>query len=439
MKKRFALISLGCPKNLVDSETFSYIAIKHGYEQSDDFENLEFILVNTCGFIQDAIKELKHVLQQACKYKDKGKTQNIFVTGCIMKRYLIDMQTQFPEVDQWIGIKDYAAFEGLIAGRHLKHYQRYSLSDGPYSYLKISDGCNNNCTYCTIPSIRGKLQSSKMEELVREASLLANTGSRELVIIAQDTTAYGKDIYDKDSLPELLKRVHDIPGFLWIRLMYLHPKHITKELVNTIANLPKMVHAFEMPLQHCNDRILKAMNRQYTKADIVKTRELFLEAMPDSVFRTTFITGFPGETRKEFNELLQFIQDFPFLRMGVFAFSPEEGTLAAKLPYQVSSRTALMRKNELLAIHRNLTELYLSDFIGKEIDVLVEDAYPQENEYLGRAWFDAPEIDGIVNFTGKNICYGDMVKVRIEDVIDIDLFGRYAKTISKFDFHKTEE
>jgi ribosomal protein S12 methylthiotransferase len=439
MPKKFGLISLGCPKNLVDSETFSYVAIRHGYEQSDDFADLDFILVNTCSFIQDAVNELNKVLKEICGYKARHKVKKIFVTGCIMKRFLRQMQEKFPVVDAWIDIRDFSAFEDQIAGKHLKTYQRYPLTEGPYSYLKISDGCNNNCTYCTIPSIRGKLKSSKMEDLVREATYLANTGARELVIIAQDTTAYGNDIYEKQMLPELLTRVHDIPDFYWIRLMYLHPRHVTDELINTIAALPKVVHAFEMPLQHCNDTLLKSMNRHYKKADIVSVYERFISAMPDAQFRTTFITGFPGETHREFNELLDFVSKYRFLRMGAFAYSPEAGTPAAVLAGRVSARTAQKRKNELLALHRELAEQYLSDFIGKELEVIVEDAYPEQNEYIGRAWFDAPEIDGIVNFTGKGIGYGDIVQVKIEDVIDIDLFGRHKKTELKYDFQKSEE
>jgi len=211
--------------------------------------------------------------------------------------------------------------------------------------------------------------------------------------------------------------------------MYLHPKHINKELVTTIASLPKIVHAFEIPLQHCNDRILKLMNRQYNKNDIIKIYNMFKETMPDSVFRTTFITGFPGESRKEFDELMSFIEDYPFLRMGAFAYSPEQGTKAVDFPNKISNVTAKKRKIELLNLHRNLTEKYLSVFIDKEIDVLVEETHPEDNNNIGRAWFDAPDIDGVVNFSGDDVRFGDIVKVHIEDVIDIDLYGKYQKDL----------
>jgi len=437
--RKFGLMSLGCPKNLVDSETFCYIACKHGFEQSDEFDDLDFIIVNTCSFIRDAVEELIEILSGLKDYKTTNQVKRIFVTGCVMKRHTQEMQKRFPEVDAWIDIKDYAAFERLISKTVLKTYHRYPLSDGPYSYLKISDGCNNNCSYCTIPSIRGKLKSQSMEDLVREATYLANSGARELVVIAQDTTAYGKDIYNKQALPELLKRVHDIPGFAWIRIMYLHPGHVNQELVQTIADLPKIVHAFEMPLQHCNDEILKAMNRNYTKADIINVYNMFMEAMPDTEFRTTFITGFPGESRKQFNELKQFIQDYKFLRMGVFAYSLEGGTPAFSLPDKVSETTANKRKDELLSLHCELALDYLAQYIGKDIDVIIDEAYPEEKEFYGRAWFDAPEIDGVVEFSGQGVDYGDIVKVKIEDVIDIDLFGTLSKLVHKYDFDLAED
>ncbi len=432
MKKKFAIVSLGCPKNLVDSETFCDIAIRHGYEQAEGDESCEFVLINTCSFIHDAVEELRYVLKTHCELKSKGQVKRIYVTGCIMNRGLKWMQRSFPEVDAWIGIKDFTAFEKLLSSNTLGSYQRYPLTDGPYAYLKISDGCNNRCSYCTIPSIRGKLKSTKMEDLVRESIYLAQTGARELVVIAQDTTSYGRDLYKKRMLSELLKRLHEVPGFDWIRLMYLHPGHVDKELVKTIAALPKIVHAFEMPLQHCNDKILYAMNRKYTKADIIRVYEMFKTEMPDSVFRTTFITGFPGESRKDFLELMQFIQDYPFLRMGVFAYSREYPTPAFDLPDQVGERAAIRRKEELLGLHRELSIQYLSEYVGKELDVLVEEAYPDEGDYFGRAWFDAPEIDGLVNFSGGDADYGDLVKVRIDDVIDIDLYGTMKGIVSKY-------
>jgi ribosomal protein S12 methylthiotransferase len=437
--KKYGLISLGCPKNLVDSEIFSYIAEKHGYEPSEEFEKLDFVLINTCSFISDAIDELKRVLKNVTKLKTSKHIKRIFVTGCIMKRQKTEIHNSFPQVDAWIDIKDYPTFENLIATTTLQTYHRSPLTDGPFTYLKISDGCNNNCSYCTIPSIRGKLKSEKMEDLVREAIYLANTGAKELVVIAQDSSAYGMDLYHKKSLSELLKRLHEVPGFDWIRIMYLHPGHVDAELVQTIAALPKIVHAFEMPLQHCNDRILKAMNRNYTKADIIKVYTMFKSAMPDAVFRTTFITGFPGETKPEFDELVQFIKDYKFLRMGVFNYSLECGTPAFDLPDKVSETLAKKRKDTLLSLHRELTLDYLAEYIGKDIEVLIEEAYPEEGEFYGRAWFDAPEIDGVVNFTGEGVDYGDMVKVNIEDVIDIDLFGKLSGVIRKYDFEIVED
>ncbi|MFB3845178.1 MAG: 30S ribosomal protein S12 methylthiotransferase RimO [Candidatus Cloacimonadaceae bacterium] len=430
MRKRFLLISLGCPKNLVDSETFNYIAAKHGYEQADDFCNLDFVLINTCSFIQDAINELERVLRTVVKYKSQGKVLRIFVTGCIMQRQLDVMQKQFPQVDAWIPMADYKTFEKLITQNSLPEYHRLALTEGPYTYLKISDGCNNRCSYCTIPSIKGNLHSADINDLVDEAKQMAKQGAVELIVIAQDTSAYGIDIDGQKHLPELLERLHEIKEYHWLRLMYLHPRHTDKKLVQTIAKLSKIVHAFEIPLQHCNDDILKKMNRNYRKKDIINTLQMFKEAMPDAEFRTTFMTGFPGETRKEFNELMQFVQDNRFLRMGVFAFSPEEGTPAYDWENRVSRQTALKRKQELLSLHRELSAQYLAEYVGKEIEVLVEEGDTEEQTYLGRAWFDAPEIDGVVNFQGQGCNYGDLVQVQIDDVIDIDLFGSFRKVVS---------
>ncbi len=433
MQKKFSLISLGCPKNLVDSEVFCAVAMQHGYVQADETEGVEFCLINTCSFIQDAVKELARVLKTVFRYKSKGMIKRIFVTGCIMKRYLREIQEQFPEVDAWIPIRSFGAFEALLSGSKVSRFERELLTDGPYAYLKVSDGCNNRCSYCTIPSIRGNLCSLDIGKLVKEAQELVALGSSELIVIAQDTSAYGTDSVNKKLLPELLQRLHDIEGLYWIRLMYLHPRHVDALLINTIASLPKIVHAFEMPLQHCNDAILKRMNRHYGKADIIRIIELFKENMPDVEFRTTFMTGFPGEGRREFNELLGFVADYRFLRLGAFAFSPEPGTSAFEMTDRVSSTTAIKRRNELLTLHRELSEQYLAEFVGREIEVIVEESYPEANTCTGRAWFDAPEIDGVVSFLGVDCGFGDIVRVKVEDVIDIDLYGRLSKVVHKFE------
>lgn len=425
--KKFSLISLGCPKNLVDSERFCYIADRNGYKYSDDIHELDLFLINTCSFIQDAIKELKHVLKDVVQAKQCGDVKKVYVSGCIMRRYLQQMQNLFPEVDVWIDLKDFKEFERLISDNQLSDYRRMSLTEGIYAYLRISDGCNNSCSYCTIPSIRGKLRSTEPQLLINEAKELASGGPKELIIIAQDTSAYGLDLYNKQKLPELLKKLHDIKGFTWIRLMYLHPKHISDELIKTIAILPRVLHSFEIPLQHCNDKILKTMNRGYSQADIIELFSKILQAMPDSVFRTTFITGLPGESRIEFNELLRFVENNKFLRMGAFAYSTELGTPASLMKNIVTKQTAYKRKDELLALHRELTGGYLSDFIGKEIEVIIEDVNHHENTSIGRAWFDAPEIDGVVQISGSNARIGEIVKVTIDDALDIDLFGTLTK------------
>ncbi len=429
--RRYLLISLGCPKNLVDSETFCYIANQHGFEQADDIKALDFVLVNTCSFIQEAVDELIRLLKLLCRDKAHGDIKRIYVTGCIMKRYLEEMKDRFPQIDAWIPIRGYKTFERLISEQTLGSYRRWPLAYSPATYLKISEGCSNNCSYCTIPSIRGPLSSADVSDLVDEAVRLAALGFSELIVIAQDTAAYGLDRKQSDGLVELLKCLHDIESYRWIRLMYLHPGHINRKLVAAISSLPRIVRAFEIPIQHCNDDILKAMNRPYRKKDILNVLEMFRSAMPEAEFRTTMMTGFPGESRAKFNELLRFISDNRFLRLGAFAFSAEPGTPAFSLPGRPSAKTAGKRKLELLAVHRQLSEQYLSELIGNEVEVLVEEVFPQEHACTGRAWFDAPEIDGVVNIQGQNCRAGDHVSVLIDDVIDIDLFGEAQKVVHR--------
>jgi ribosomal protein S12 methylthiotransferase len=422
MKKKFYIESLGCPKNLVDSEVFAFIAERNGYLLTDDAVGADLVLVNTCSFLQASVDELHAVLAEIIDLKTDKQIKKLVITGCIMNRYAEEIRAEFPQIDAFIGLKDFAAFESLISKKRLDAYHRTSLYSDSYTYLRISDGCSNHCSYCTIPSIRGELLSRPMEEIIAEAQYLAEQDFVELILIAQDLSAYGLDLYGKLMLPELLQKLHEIEGFDWIRLMYLHPVHITSQLVDTIAALPKILHSFEMPLQHVNDDILQKMNRPYTKQDIISVLNMFKAAMPDCVFRTTFITGFPGETPKQFAELKQFSTDYPFLRLGAFAYSPEEGTPAVEMPNRVSNITAEKRQQELLTHHRKLTEEYLNGLVGKQIPVLVEEA--EENEQtVGRAWFDAPDIDGLVFINACGLQPGQIIKVEIDDVIDIDLFG----------------
>lgn len=424
MSKSFYIESLGCPKNLVDSEVFAYIAERNGYEITDEIAGADLVLVNTCSFLQASVDELYAVMAEIAELKTQQKIGTLVVTGCIMNRYAEEIKNDFPEITAFVGLKDFAAFEKLISARKLARYRRSALMSDTYTYLRISDGCSNHCSYCKIPSIRGELVSRPMDEIIEEAKYQAKQGFSELILIAQDLSAYGKDIYHRLALADLLAELHNIKQFKWIRLMYLHPAHVTEELVKTIAALPKVVHSFEMPLQHINDDILQAMHRPYRKQDVIRVLEMFRKYMPDCVFRTTFITGFPGESRKQFNELMQFIRDYPFLRMGAFAYSEEEGTPASELDKPITAKTRIKRQTELTDLQRELAEELLSSYIDQDLDVIVEDYDPDADEYYGRAWFDAPDIDGTVTCTGSGIDMGDMVSVKIDDIIDIDLFGR---------------
>ncbi len=426
--KTFEIESLGCSKNLVDSEVFYYILLRNGYDYAsvDDNRPTDLFILNTCSFIATARKETMDYLSCLVNLKKKAKISKIAVTGCMVKSNLSILRDRFPEVDAWINLKDFHSFEKFISGRKLDTYHRICFNSASYAYLRISDGCNNRCSYCKIPAIRGKHRSVPMEDLVREALYLANQGYRELVIIAQDITTYGKDVYGRMMLGDLLKRLHEVPGIGWIRLMYMHPAHIKRDLIETIANLPKILPVFEIPLQHCNSKILAAMNRPYTKEDILNLFSTFKEIIPDSLFRTTFITGFPGETSKQFNELLQFVEDNFFIRMGVFAYSREFGTPAFSFANQVSERTALNRNVKLMQTHCRVTENYLNTLVGKEVEVIVDEHSQEGKKINARAWFDAPEVDGNVElvYEKATVNYGDILSVKIDDVIGSDLYGK---------------
>lgn len=424
--KYFSIISLGCPKNLVDSEYFYSIFEKSGYRYTDEIEKAEVLLINTCGFINDAKEESIITILEHLDLKDK-QLKKVFVTGCLVKRYKEDLQKSIPEVDAWIDLKDFNKLEDLLNTKHSQH-QRHILTPNHFAYLRISDGCNNHCTYCTIPSIRGNLISEKQEDLVQQAKQLASQGVKEIIINAQDTTQYGTDLYQKQALIDLIKEIHTIDDIQWIRLLYLHPAHITESFIDEIAKLPKVCHYFDIPLQHISQNILESMNRHVSKDRIIEILNYIRKTIPDAVIRTTFITGFPGEGRKEYNELLKFIRDFKFGRLGAFAYSPEEGTHAERMENQVSKRTAQNRKDKIMAIQQEISSEWLKSYIDKEIEVIIE-RKATEPGFLweGRAIFDAPEIDGIVFVTKGKAKIGEIVKVMIYDSWEYDLVGEIVK------------
>jgi len=420
--KKYAIISLGCSKNLVDSEVFAYLTDAAGYTLTEDQAEAELIIVNTCGFILDAKEESISTILEAAEFKISGKCKKLVVTGCLVKRYYEDIKNSFPEIDEVIQLKDFKAFKKVFGISSTE--ERKLLTLPHFAYLRVSDGCNNHCSYCAIPAIRGQLHSIPMEELVANTKALVDSGVREIILTAQDTAQYGIDIYGEQKLFELLQKLHKLKNLLWIRILYLHPAHISSELIATIAELPKVCKYFEIPIQHINDDILKSMNRNITKKRITELIKEIRVKIPDAVIRTTLITGYPGETEAKFNELKQFVKEMKFERLGAFAYSREEDTPAYLLDSQVPEEIAEQRKDELMQIQQDISEEFLTGLVDKKISVII-DKKSKEEGYLfeGRSYFDSPEIDGVVFITEGDAKIGDIVEVKIIDAWEYDIIG----------------
>jgi len=434
--KFFSLISLGCSKNLVDSEKYFYIFKQAGYTYTAKYEIAETILINTCGFINDAKEEAILTILDIAKLK-KGNLKKLIVTGCLVKRYKNDLEFEIPEVDIWLDLKDFHSLKFYIANltnncNNMPAYNRELMTPKHYAYLRISDGCDNRCSYCVIPDIRGSHVSETIDNLILEAQYLANLGVKELIINAQDTTRYGYDLYGKSILVHLLKKIEQMNLFPWIRVLYLHPAHLTEEMIEEFAGMKTLLPYFDIPLQHINDEILRSMNRKIDKKTILKKLYLLRDKFPECAIRTTFITGFPGETRAHFNELERFIKDFRFTRLGVFTYSDEEGTVSNSLPQKVLTQTAQRRKDKLMALQQSISSETMAYYIGKTLDVLIDKiSTDREYSFEGRSFLDAPEIDGkvLINKYSKNrdqiLSYhiGDIIKIKITDSLDYDLIG----------------
>ncbi len=421
--KTFYIESLGCPKNLVDSERFTEIALRYGYKLTTDVQQADMILINTCGFILDAKRES---IDTILEYNEIRKPNSyLAVTGCLVKRYLDALESDIPEVNSWIDLKDFYTFESIFTDQTgQNHRDRHLLTPSHYAYLRIGDGCNNNCAYCAIPSIRGKLLSDEMPVLVEEARALARSGVKELIITAQDITQYGIDRYGESRLPQLLWELEDIPGIEWIRLMYLHPAHITEKLLTTIASIPKICRYLDIPIQHISDPILKAMNRHSSAEQIEMLIRRIRTILPDIAIRTTFITGFPGETVSDFRKLETFIREMKFDRLGVFTYSEEEGTAAYEIMPKVATKTAENRKDKLMQIQQQISRELLEEKVGKRIEVIIDgDSKDEGFLYEARTRQDAPEIDGIVYITSGKARPGDIVTVEVIDSWEYDLVG----------------
>lgn len=432
-------VSLGCDKNLVDSEKMLALLASHSIEITEDVSQAEIIIVNTCGFIQDAKEESIETILEMAAYKEQGVCQALIVTGCLAQRYAEEMEKEIPEVDAVVGTTAYdrifEAVEETLAGKkiHLMSELNYLPSHltkrlgsaaGYTSYLKIAEGCSKRCTYCIIPYLRGNYRSVPMEEVLEEAEELAQKGTKELIIIAQETTVYGVDLYGEKKLPELLNRLCEIKGIEWIRLMYCYPEEITEELLDTMAFQPKICHYLDLPIQHCNDMVLKRMGRKTNKQDLLKKIALIREKMPDVTLRTTLISGFPGETEEQHEECLEFVRDIRFDRLGVFPYSSEEGTPAAEYDNQVEDETKRLWADEIMEVSQNIIFEENEKLVGKTMGVMVEGFLPEDEVYVGRTYRDAPDIDGCVFFTAPyEIISGTMLTVLVTEARGYDLVG----------------
>lgn len=439
MNYKIGMISLGCPKNQVDAEHMLALMDTEGWEIVDYVDGCDAVIVNTCGFIDDAKKEAIENILDMVELKKECVISKIIVTGCLAQRYKDEIVKEIPEVDAVIGIGANGdiikTVEEVMSGVDtIEKYppqcelplegQRILTTPQYWAYLKIGEGCSNRCTYCTIPSIRGNMRSRSMENVIDEAKQLAESGVKELILIAQDTTSYGLDLYGELKLPELLNELCKIDSIEWIRLLYCYPDRITDELIKTIKNQEKVVNYIDLPLQHADDKILKAMNRRGDQALIRNVISKLRAEIPDVVIRTTFIVGFPGEGEEEFETLAEFVNEIEFDRLGVFTFSPQEGTPAFDMEDQVDEDIKTRRGEVIMQDQYSIMEEKNNEKIGKTYRVVVEDYDGYSDSYTGRTYMDAPEIDGLVKFTShKDLDIGDFVDVEIFDVEDYDLIG----------------
>ena len=436
---RIGMISLGCPKNQVDAERMLAVFDGKGYEIADCYEGADAVVINTCGFIDEAKQEAIENILEMAELKKEGIIKKIIVAGCLSERYKEEIFSEIPEVDAVIGIGSIGKIDEIIT-RTLNGERVLDMppkSDLPltgerllttpeyWAYLKIGDGCSNRCTYCAIPSIRGDFRSVEFETVIEEARQLAGAGVKEIILIAQDTTAYGLDLYDKLRLPELLNALCEIEGIEWIRLLYCYPDKITDELLEVMKNQPKICHYIDLPLQHADDNILKRMNRRGDRAFLKETISKIRTAMPDAVIRTTFMLGFPGEGEKEFENLAEFVNEIEFDRLGCFSFSPQEGTPAFDFEDQVEQDVKLRRGEIIMQDQLEIVELKNQEKIGKVYKVLVENYDGYSDSYTGRTYMDAPEIDGAIKFTSDNdYKEGDFAEVKVIGIDEYDLIGR---------------
>jgi len=428
---------------LAVSEHMLGLLVEHGFEITDSEEDAEVIVINTCCFIHDAKEEsIQNILEMA-KYRTAGSCKVLLVTGCMAERYRDEIIEEIPEVDAVLGTNSYDkildAIQDVLCGDRFQEYadlkglpkidaQRVVTTGGHYEYLKIAEGCDKHCTYCIIPKLRGPYRSVPMEELIAEAKTMAEQGVKELVLVAQETTIYGIDLYGKPSLHLLLKELCKIQELYWIRILYCYPEDIYPELVQTMKEEPKVCHYLDLPIQHANDEILRRMGRRTSKQELIDKIDFLRSEMPDITLRTTLITGFPGETKEQHKELLEFINDMEFDRLGVFTYSPEEGTPAAAMEHQIDEEVKLDRQAELMELQQDISAELGERRIGQELLVMIEGKVADEDAYVGRSQADAPGVDGYVFVnTPETLVSGDFVRVKITGALEYDLIGEISQ------------
>ena len=432
-------ISLGCDKNLVDSEMMIGMLAEKGHVITDDEKEAEVVVVNTCCFILDAKQESIDTILQMAELKKNGKMKVLIVTGCLGERYREEIQTEIPQVDAILGTNSFdlitEVIDEVMEGKKQNHFndiqavpvhgkKRMVTTGGHFAYLKIAEGCDKHCTYCIIPKIRGNFRSVPMDVLVAEAAKLAEDGVKELILVAQETTVYGKDLYGKKALPELLKKLAAIEGVQFIRLLYCYPEEITPELIQVIKEEPKICHYLDMPIQHAADSVLKCMGRRTNNEQLRNIITTLRREIPDICLRTTLITGFPGETTKDFAILKGFVKEMRFDRLGVFPYSAEEGTPAAKMKKQIPSFVKNRRRNIIMKLQQQIAFEKAEEMIGKKVQVLIEGKLPEDGVFIGRTYMDAPNVDGMIFVNSdRELVTGDVVTVGITDFHEYDLIG----------------
>lgn len=436
---RIMFVSLGCDKNLVDTEMMLGQLYEKGYEFTDDETQADIVVVNTCCFIGDAKEESINTLLEMAELRKNGSLKALIASGCLAQRYREEIQTEIPEVDAIIGTmaidEIVRTVEEVLAGQRSNHYKdlngtpvygkkRIVTTGGHYAYMKIAEGCDKHCTYCIIPKVRGGYRSVPMESLIKEAEELSENGVRELILVAQETTLYGKDLYGKKSLPELLHRLAAVDGIRWIRILYCYPEEIDDALIDAIKSEEKVCHYLDIPIQHASDTILQRMGRHTTRVDLEHMIEKLRTEIPDICLRTTLISGFPGETEEDHEENLAFVNDMEFDRLGVFPYSQEEDTAAALMEGQIDEKLKVQRQGEIMELQQEIAFEKAEDMVGRVLTVMVEGKIAEEDAYVTRTYRDAPGVDGYLFLnTGANLMTGDFVKVRVTGSNEYDLIG----------------